>query len=144
MSSGREDRVLCRGVSWPTMEPQRRREHEEVEVARYGLTALAAALLAAAAFGAGLFVAGDHSLHPSIYTADGYVGGDQASFQVGDAWYGFESTVSWTDRDGSFHEDGWPECLPKVQEVKGVRIAASVIWVDGIGTSRVLWVDCRG
>ena len=44
------------------------------------------------------------------------------------------------------HEDGWPDCLPKLQEVKGVRIAAGILYLGdtGNGEARVVWVDCRG
>jgi hypothetical protein len=112
-------------------------------VSRNMLAAFGVLLIAVVAFAAGYWVGSDRATHLPIYTADGYVGANQASFQVGDTWYGFESTVSWTDSGGTFHDDGWPECLPQLQEVKGVRIAAAVLWVDGIGVSRVVWVDCQ-
>ena len=83
------------------------------------------------------------ALHLPIYTADGYVGADQASFQVGDMWYGFESSVEWTDSTGAEHDGGWPECLPKLQEVRGVRFSGAVLWHDTSGIARVVWVDCR-
>ncbi len=107
------------------------------------LAVLAGVLIAGAAFGAGYRIGSDSAAHPTVYTADGYVGGDMASFQVGDTTYGFRSTVNWTDSAGSFHSSGWPECLPKTQTVKGVRFAGAVLWVGNIGVSSVLWVDCQ-
>jgi hypothetical protein len=107
------------------------------------LSAVVAVVIAVAAFGAGYVIGGDNAAHPPVYTADGYVGADQASFQVGDTTYGFESSVSWTDSAGSFHDGGWPECLPKLQEVAGVRFAAATLWVGQVGASEVVWVDCQ-
>jgi hypothetical protein len=109
------------------------------------LAAVVAVVMAAAAFGAGYWVGSDGGkIRPSIYTGDGYAGADQTSLTVGETTYGFKSTVMWTDSDGSFHQDGWPECLPKVSEVKNVRFAAAVLWVEDIGSAQVIWVDCRG
>jgi hypothetical protein len=71
------------------------------------------------AFGAGTWVGGYAATHLPVQVADGYVGEDQASFEVGDTTYGFESSVNWTDNLGAFHDDGWPACLPKVSPVKG-------------------------
>jgi hypothetical protein len=95
------------------------------------------------AFGAGYWTGGERAMHLPIYTADGYVGADQASFQVGDVTYGFESSVAWTDQAGAEHDSGWPECLPKLQEVKGVRFSAAVLWHETSGIARVVWVDCQ-
>jgi hypothetical protein len=107
------------------------------------LGALGAVLIVIAAFGAGYRIGGDSATHPPVYTADGHVGADQASFQVGGTTYGFVSSVSWTDSAGSFHDSGWPGCLPKLQLVTGVRFAAATVWVGQAGVSPVLWVDCQ-
>jgi hypothetical protein len=95
------------------------------------------------AFAAGSWIGGERALHLPIYTADGYVGADQASFLVGDMTYGFESSVAWTDSTGAEHEGGWPDCLPKLHEVKGVRFSGAVLWHETSGIARVVWVDCR-
>jgi hypothetical protein len=80
----------------------------------------------------------------SIHTADGAVGAEVASFQVGDVTYGFRHSVAWTDAEGSFHDSGWPACLT-AGDAKNVRIGVSTLWVeDRFGWSAVLWVDCRG
>ena len=100
-------------------------------------------VVAVAAFGVGYWIRGDGEMHPPIYTADCSTGAAVASCQVGDTTYGFRSTVSWTDSTGSFHDDGWPECLPHMQTAKAVRFAANVVWVGSMGTSRILWVDCQ-
>ena len=104
----------------------------------------AVALLAiVVVFGAGYWIGGQQALHLPIYTADGYVGADQASFLVGDTTYGFESSVAWTDTAGSEHPDGWPDCLPKLHEVKHVRFSGAVLWHGSSGEARVTWVDCQ-
>lgn len=110
---------------------------------RLPLGALVALFIVVAAFGAGYRIAAYNGEHPPVYTADGYVGADQATFRVGDTAYGFRSTVTWTDSAGSFHDGGWPACLPKVQEVTGVRFAGATLWVDQIGFTQVVWVDCQ-
>ena len=104
----------------------------------------AAVLLAViVAFGAGFWIGGERALHLPTYTADGYVGADQASFLVGGVTYGFESSVAWTDSTGAEHESGWPECLPKLQAVHGVRFSGAILWHETSGIARVIWVDCR-
>ena len=105
--------------------------------------ALAALLVAIAMFGAGCLVGGNAAAHPAVLIGDGYVGADQATFQVGDASYGFNSSVSWTDSAGSFHDHGWPECLPKTQPVKGVRFEVAKFWAGNVGLEPVVWVDCQ-
>ncbi|MGD0248662.1 MAG: hypothetical protein ABSB75_06370 [Candidatus Limnocylindrales bacterium] len=104
---------------------------------------LALLLTAAGAFVVGYRIGGDRAIHITIYTGDGRTSDDMASLQVGDRFYAFRSNVAWTDSTGSFHEDGWPECLPKGSDVKNVRFAAAVLWVGDVGISPILWVDCR-
>ena len=94
-------------------------------------------------FAVGYFVRNSQPIELSIYTADGYVGADVATFQVGDTSYGFRGSVAWTDRAGAEHPDGWPDCLPKLQSVEAIRIGTAVIWHGTSGSAQVLWVDCR-
>ena len=105
---------------------------------------LGALIVAGAAFGLGARVGADAATHPAVLVGDGYVGADEASFQVGDTVYGFRSAVNWTDSAGSFHDQGWPDCLPKLQAVRGVRFVAQTVWLGTVGTTDVVWVDCRG
>ena len=108
------------------------------------VTVVAAAVLMIAVFGGG-YAAGEKSAtHPDVLTGAGYVGADEASFQVGDTWFGFRSSVSWTDQAGSWHDYGWPACLPKLQTVSDVRFVGTTVWAGGIGSTQVVWVDCRG
>jgi hypothetical protein len=104
---------------------------------------LVTAIAVVAAFGAGYVVSGVNGAHPPVYTGAGQVGEHKASFQVGDTTYGFEDSVAWTDSAGSFHDSGWPECLPKVQSITGIRFAATTLWVGNIGVAKVMWVDCE-
>ena len=78
-----------------------------------------------------------------VFVGSGRTGDEVATFFVGDAAYGFRSSVSWTDASGSFHEGGWPDCLPHLTDVPHVRFAGMTIWAGGIGTDQVVWVDCR-
>jgi len=108
------------------------------------LAVLAAVVITLTVFGAGYAVGDNRATHPPVYTGDGYVGADQASFQVGDMWYGFRSSVAWTDQTGNWHDSGWPVCLPKLQTVSGVRFVGTTIWAGNIGQAQVIWVDCQG
>jgi hypothetical protein len=110
---------------------------------RRTLGALIALVIVVAAFGAGYRVATVNAERAPVYTGQGYVGADQATFESGDTFYGFTSSVAWTDETGSFHDSGWPACLTKLQEVSSVRFAAQTIWVGQIGTAQVVWVDCQ-
>lgn len=106
---------------------------------------MGAALALAVAFGVGYRVGGDRAMHLDIYTGDCRTTADAASCLVGDKWYSFESGVSWTGPGASGSRWGWPSCLPKQQDVKGVRFAAPELWVgDDFTLAKVLWVDCRG
>jgi hypothetical protein len=107
------------------------------------LGVVVAAIALIAAFGVGYFVAGVNGAHPPVYTGGGQVGDSQASFQVGDTTYGFEDSVAWTDRSGSFHDGGWPDCLPKLQSVTGIRFAATTLWLGNVGVAKIVWVDCQ-
>ena len=75
---------------------------------------------------------------PRIYVGSGYVGDAVATLFVGADAYGIRSSVKWTDSRGSFHDGGWPECLPRLQSVSGIRFAGETQWVGGIGTDEVI------
>lgn len=102
-----------------------------------------AVLIAAGAFGAGYGLARGGAEQVPIYTADGHVGADQASFTVGDTTYGFESSVAWRDSTGAEHPGGWPSCLPKLQTVTDVRFAGADLRYGSSGSALVVWVDCQ-
>jgi hypothetical protein len=108
------------------------------------LGGLAAVLIAAAAFGIGDRVGSDGATRPPVLVGDGYVGSDVALFQVGDTVYGFRSSVNWTDSAGSYHDQGWPACLPQLEAVTGVHFVAQTVWADGTAATDIVWVDCRG
>ena len=93
-------------------------------------------------FGGG-YMAAAQNAHVPVFTADGYVGADQASFVIGDTTYGFRSSVAWRDAAGSEHDSGWPACLPKLQAVQDVRFAGAVLRYGTTGAAEVVWVDCQ-
>jgi hypothetical protein len=105
--------------------------------------ALVGLLIAVVAFGVGFGIGGYAGTHPPVYTGNGYVGGDVATFEVGDTSYGFRSSVSWTDSAGSFHDGGWPECLTKLHAATAVRFAGTTLWAGEVGSAQVVWVDCQ-
>jgi hypothetical protein len=100
-------------------------------------------LIGLTGLGVGYVLGAANGSHPPVYVGSGYVGSDVVSLQVGDTVYGFRGSVAWTDRSGSFHADGWPDCLPHLQEVGNVRFAATTEWFGDVGVTRVSWVDCR-
>jgi hypothetical protein len=104
------------------------------------VAAMIALILAAAV---GYFVGSSQRTELTYYTASGQVGADVASFEVSDTTFGFRTSVAWTDRAGVEHPHGWPECLPRLQSVTGVRFGGAVIWHGNTGYAQVLWVDCR-
>lgn len=107
------------------------------------LIGVAAVLALGLSFAFGYGVRDSGHVELTIYTANGQVGADVASFQVGDTTYGFRSNVAWTDEAGAEHPDGWPACLPRLQSVAGVRFGGAVVWHGNTGEALVLWVDCR-
>jgi hypothetical protein len=102
-------------------------------------------LLVGAGFGAGWFARDGIAHGAPVFEGAGRAGADQATVFVGDDAYGFESSVSWTDAAGTFHGDGWPECVPHNQDVTHLRFAGMTVWAgdSGIGTDQIVWVDCR-
>ena len=101
---------------------------------------LGGVLAVALVFGAGWVARG--LAGPRIFVGSGYVGEAVATLFVGEDGYGFRSSVNWTDSRGSFHDGGWPDCLPHLQEVSGIRFAGETQWIGGVGTDEVVWVDC--
>jgi hypothetical protein len=101
-------------------------------------------LVGVGTFVAGIWVGDYRATHPQIYVADGYVGQNVASFDVGGTTYGLRSSVNWTDKLGAFHDGGWPDCLPRTQAVTGVRLAVATLWTGDVGEAQVVWIDCQG
>ena len=83
---------------------------------------------------------------PQVLVGSGYVGDDVATLFVGQDAYGLHSSVTWTDAHGSYHASGWPDCLPRLQEVSGIRFTGETVWaggvVGGVGSDQIIWVDC--
>jgi hypothetical protein len=104
---------------------------------------LVGALLLGAGFGAGWFARDAETHGAPVFVGSGRTGAETATFFVGDDAYGFRSSVSWTDAGGSFHDGGWPDCLPHSEDVSAVRFAGMTVWAGGVGTDEVVWVDCR-
>lgn len=101
---------------------------------------LGAVLVVAVVFAAGWLARG--LAGPRIYVGSGHVGDAVATLFVGEDAYGFRSSVNWTDSRGSFHDGGWPDCLPRLQDVSGIRFAGETQWIGNIGTDEVVWIDC--
>jgi hypothetical protein len=69
------------------------------------------------------------------------VGDHMASIESGGWFYGLSESVAWIDASGSFHEDGWPECLGSAGNRLNVRFGA--VAVTSLGFRAVVYVDCR-
>jgi hypothetical protein len=60
------------------------------------------------------------------------------------ALYGVSETVPWIDAAGSFHEEGWPECLRDPGTTRNVGFGVSTVTVpDVLEFTSVVYVDCR-
>lgn len=75
--------------------------------------------------------------------APGHVGDAQASATGDGTTYGFSGEVPWVDASGSWHDSGWPSCLPRRAETRITFGGATVYGPTGTGSARILWVDCR-
>ena len=71
------------------------------------------------------------------------VGERVATIESGGWSYGLSQSVAWIDASGSFHEDGWPDCLGSAGNTTNVRFGAVEVKVDSVGFRAVVYVDCR-
>jgi hypothetical protein len=73
------------------------------------------------------------------------VGNRVASINSGDSYYGVRDSVAWFDASGSFHEDGWPDCLTHGSEV-GVQFGVVPVTApeSALTFNDVIYIDCRG
>jgi hypothetical protein len=69
-----------------------------------------------------------------------HVGDHMASIESDGWFYGLSDSVAWIDASGSFHEDGWPECLGSAGTRPNVRFGA--VAVPSVGIRAVVYVDC--
>jgi hypothetical protein len=104
---------------------------------------VAVLLVILAALGIGYFVGIGQAKHLPTLTGDAVVGDNVATIRVANDSYELRGNVNWTDADGTTRVGDWPECLPMLQEVTGVRFAGATFLHEGGGTSLVVWVDCR-
>ncbi len=75
--------------------------------------------------------------------APAHVGDAQASATGDGRTFGFNGEVPWVDASGSWHDAGWPSCLPRRAETRVTFGGATVYGPTGVGSARILWVDCR-
>jgi hypothetical protein len=68
------------------------------------------------------------------------VGDHVASIESGGWTYGLSESVAWIDASGSFHEDGWPDCLGRAGNRPNVRFGA--VAAPSLGIRAVVYVDC--
>jgi hypothetical protein len=109
------------------------------------LSAAVIVAVAVSCFGLGYTVHGTTSdLHPPTTSATCLIGAVDGSCSVGSTSYGVQSSVSWTDGGGVFHQSGWPDCLPKMSQVEHVQIQADWIALGTSREARVFWVNCQG
>jgi len=73
------------------------------------------------------------------------VGDGTATIRSEGMLYDVPRSVAWIDATGSFHEDGWPECLGSSGTTTGdLRFGVTDVSVpDAPGFTSVVYVDCR-
>ena len=99
-------------------------------------------ILVVVAVAAGYFVAARSSATIRTGRADAAEGA--ISILTDDWTYGVPvGGVAWTDKTGSWHEDGRPDCLPP-GAASQIRFASVETTIDGTTWRPVVWVDCRG
>ena len=78
------------------------------------------------------------------HTAVAQTGMKQIAIEY-DGWtYGASDSVSsWIDREGTWHDSGWPQCLrvPPGRQVT-VRFQARIVTIDGTTTRPIVSIDC--
>ena len=72
-----------------------------------------------------------------------YSGDRQVSATVDGITYGFSDSVAWVDSSGSWHEAGWPACVPSRSQLLVTFGGAVVFGPTGAGGYQMVWVDCR-
>jgi hypothetical protein len=72
-----------------------------------------------------------------------YSGDRQVSATVDGITYGFSDSVAWVDSSGSWHEAGWPACVPARSGLRITFGGALVLGPTGTGQYQMVWVDCR-
>jgi hypothetical protein len=72
-----------------------------------------------------------------------YAGDNQVSATVDGVTYGVSGAVPWLDALGSWHEAGWPACVPPRSQLRITFGGALVLGPTGTGGYQMLWVDCR-
>jgi hypothetical protein len=91
------------------------------------------------------FAAGSHRSPVDTLTGTAMVGDHVASIRSGDSYYGIRDSVAWFDGSGSFHEDGWPDCLAVGGQVDVQFGVIPVTAPDsGFTFNDVTYIDCRG
>jgi hypothetical protein len=87
------------------------------------------------------FVIGSQRSDVAELEGRAHVGDHMASIDSDGWFYGVSDSVAWIDASGSFHEDGWPDCLGSPGTRPSVRFGA--IDVPTLGIRAVVYVDCR-
>jgi hypothetical protein len=109
--------------------------------------ALAIGVAAAAFVGFGMAIgvgAGPRMSETKVFRdVPANAGDSQVSATVDGVTYGVSGDVPWVDASGSWHEQGWPACVPPRSQPRVTFGGAVVFGPTGAGSYRMLWVDCR-
>jgi hypothetical protein len=88
---------------------------------------------------------GGGTVSPDIQTgrADVNAAGDGGSITTADWTYSLPTEgIAWTDRDGSYHDGGRPDCLAPGTSSE-IRFAAVETRVEGSTWRAVVWISCE-
>ena len=72
-----------------------------------------------------------------------YAGDRQVSATADGVTYGVSGDVPWVDASGSYHDNGWPECVPFRTQSRITFGGAVIYGPTRTGSARIVWVDCR-
>lgn len=118
------------------------REGVEEMTQRVILASVVGALLIALGVGGG-YLLGTHRPDATVLTGTFYTGYREASAQVDGFWYGIVANVSeWEDAAGTWHQDGWPNCLNRVGYHTITFGYVPVSLPSGASWREVVWVSC--
>jgi hypothetical protein len=100
-------------------------------------------LLATAFVVAGCATASVPRVQPGRLTGEAQAAEGAISIVTDDWTYGVPlDGVSWTDRDGTWHDKGRPDCLAPSGQSIPIRFAALEVTIDGQTWRPVVWIGC--
>lgn len=106
------------------------------------LASVVGALLISLGVGGG-YLLGTRRSDVTVLAGTFYSGAKEAGGQVDGWWYGIKASVpEWEDATGTWHQDGWPDCLNRVGYHRITFGYIPVGLPSGASWREVVWVAC--